>query len=122
MSEEKTFESFNDLNIPEALADALEDMGFVTPTPVQAASIPPGLERRDVLGIAATGTGKTAAFGIPLLSTLYYDPEPNALILAPTRELAAQIHKVLKKMATKLKLSSTLLVGGESFRKQKEEI
>lgn len=97
-------------------------MGFVKPTPVQAESILPGLKGLDILGTAQTGTGKTAAFGIPLLTRLFDDHKKQALILAPTRELAAQIDKVLKQMAKGLKLSGVLVVGGESFNRQLDEI
>ena len=78
-------------------------MGYETPTPIQSASIPHLLEGRDLLGVAQTGTGKTAAFALPLLQRLQEENEsvrprkPRALILAPTRELAIQIHSELEK-------------------------
>lgn len=116
---EDSFQKFDDLDIPKPLSCALERMGFLEPTPVQSATIPAGLKGRDVLGIAQTGTGKTAAFGIPMLTRLHNDNYPIGLILAPTRELAAQIHKVLEQMAAEgLKVHGTLIVGGESFKKQ----
>ena len=118
-----TFTLFSELNIPEPLKEALEEMGFTEPTPIQAQAIPPALTRKDILGLAQTGTGQTAAFGIPLLTTLYYDQKISALVLAPTRELAAQIHKVLKTMGgSGMKLKGALLVGGESFKRQKDEL
>lgn len=83
--------TFADLGLPEDILQAITDMGYVTPTPIQAASIPSLLERRDVVGIAQTGTGKTAAFGLPLIA--HMDPAEKsvqALVLAPTRELAMQ--------------------------------
>ena len=97
-------------------------MGFHTPTPIQAATIPAALEGRDVLGCAQTGTGKTGAFGIPLLTRLYPDPDHQALILAPTRELAAQIFRVLKEMSRGLKMRGVLLVGGESYSRQRDSV
>lgn len=97
-------------------------MGFVTPTPVQAESIPAALEGKDILGSAQTGTGKTASFGIPLLAKLHPNPGMKGLILAPTRELAAQIHKVLREMGNGMSLTGALVVGGESFARQKREI
>lgn len=97
-------------------------MGFVKPTPVQAEAIPPGLEGKDILGTAQTGTGKTGAFGIPLLTRLFDDPKKQALILAPTRELAAQIDKVLREMSRNMKLFGVLVVGGESMRRQIDDI
>lgn len=97
-------------------------MGFVTPTPVQASSILPALKGLDILGTAQTGTGKTAAFGIPMLTRLWEDSKKQALILAPTRELAAQIDKVLKQMTKGMKLNGVLVVGGESYKRQLDEI
>lgn len=73
------------------MGSALEEMGFTSPTPVQQATIPAALEGKDILGTAQTGTGKTEAFGIPILASLYKHSGKVALILAPTRELAAQI-------------------------------
>jgi len=121
MSDE-SFQVFADLDLPPALHQGLEKMKFVEPTPVQAATIPDALKGRDVLGIAQTGTGKTAAFGIPMLTRLFNDRYPIGLVLAPTRELAAQIHKVLEQMSSQgMKLHGALMVGGESFRKQSSQ-
>ncbi len=115
------FTKFSELTLPEALHAALQAMGFETPTPIQARAIPPAMEGKDVLGIAQTGTGKTGAFGIPLLNTLASDPAKRALILAPTRELATQIHLVLKTMGEGVGVKGILVLGGESFRRQKQE-
>ncbi len=115
-------ETFKDANLPPALAEALLRMGFEKPTPVQAASIPPALEGRDILGTAQTGTGKTGAFSIPMAAQLYSDSAKQGLILAPTRELAAQIHTVLRQMTKKLGLHGSLVVGGESFSRQVNEM
>ena len=88
---------FSDLGLAETLLRALEHEGYETPTPIQAQAIPSLLQGRDLLGIAQTGTGKTAAFALPILQRLLTDrrrPAPRttrALVLAPTRELAAQI-------------------------------
>ncbi len=97
-------------------------MKFQAPTPVQAASIPPALEGRDILGSAQTGTGKTGAFGVPLLALLYAEQGRQALIMAPSRELAAQIHRVLHQMGRPLGLRGVLVVGGESFGRQRDEL
>jgi len=118
----KKITSFTQLNLPSALAKALEKMKFLVPTPVQAASLPPGLAGIDILGTAQTGTGKTAAFGIPLLAKLSRQPGMKAVVLAPTRELAAQIHQVLLRMSEGTKLKGALLVGGESFLQQKLDV
>lgn len=104
------------------MGSALEEMGFTSPTPVQQATIPAALEGKDILGAAQTGTGKTGAFGIPILASLYKHPGKVALILAPTRELAAQIQKVLHQMSKGSSLVSTLVVGGESFQRQARDL
>lgn len=114
--------TFKELSLPAPLSETLEKMGFLVPTPIQAACIPRVLAGKDILGTAQTGTGKTAAFGVPLLSLLYPTPGKQALILSPTRELAAQIHRVLREMGKDLKLRGVLLVGGESFYRQKHEM
>lgn len=101
---------------------ALHRMNFLAPTPIQASAIPAGLAGRDVVGTAATGTGKTAAFGIPLLANLHDRPGEIGLILAPTRELAAQIHKVLRSIGDSSKLLGTVVVGGDSFHRQEREL
>lgn len=116
----ETFQTFQELNLPTTLASALHAMQFQAPTPIQAASIPPALTGRDILGTAQTGTGKTGAFGIPAMQFLNTQNEKQVLILAPTRELAAQIFDVLNQMARGSKLHGVLVVGGESFSRQAE--
>ena len=82
---------FSDLSLSAPILDAINEMGFETPTPIQAGSIPPLLQGRDIVGIAQTGTGKTAAFGLPLLSLIDAEQKHvQAVVLAPTRELAMQ--------------------------------
>ncbi len=97
-------------------------MNFLTPTPVQQETIPAALAGRDILATAQTGTGKTGAFGIPTLNALATNPKQQALILAPTRELAAQIFQVMKEMSVGLKRYGVLVVGGESFKRQADDI
>jgi len=97
-------------------------MSFVSPTAVQAGSIPPALSGKDVVGTAQTGTGKTAAFAVPMITALYDRPGKVGLVLAPTRELASQIHKVMRQMARGSRLEGALVVGGESFHRQTSEI
>jgi ATP-dependent RNA helicase RhlE len=102
------------------LLRALRDLNFTTPTPVQLAAIPPALAGRDVLASAQTGTGKTAAFGLPLLEAVLKLPRKrtNALILAPTRELAAQIVAHLQALARGSDLRVAAVFGGVGFRPQ----
>ena len=112
--------NFKEIDLPIKLHNVLESMGFCTPTPIQAKAIPVALEGRDLMGCAQTGTGKTAAFCVPLISHLLKSPPgPSALILAPTRELALQIRDVLKKMTAPFPaLYPTLLVGGAPMYSQ----
>ena len=84
-------ENFTALGLPQQLISALEKMNFATPTPIQAQAIPHALEGRDILGSAQTGTGKTAAFSIPLITHLIKNPQSMAIVMTPTRELAAQV-------------------------------
>ncbi|WP_152046104.1 DEAD/DEAH box helicase [Aureimonas psammosilenae] len=119
---------FKDLGLADVLLAALERAELVTPTPIQAQAIPPQLEGRDVLGIAQTGTGKTAAFALPLLDAmlkggLRAEPRrPLAVILAPTRELAIQIADSVKKLSDRTKLKYTTVFGGVSARPQAEAL
>lgn len=116
------FDSFDKLDLPSTIQRALEAMQFVTPTPIQARAIPPALAGKDVIGTAATGTGKTGAFGVPMMANLFDRPKITGLVLAPTRELAAQIHEVLKKIGHGSKMYGALVVGGESFGRQEREL
>src|ERR1700722_9777553 len=109
-------ESFQELGLPEFLGKSLKQMNFSKPTPVQAQAIPAALEGKDVIASAQTGTGKTAGFGIPLLTFLSKHPDQTALILTPTRELAAQVLEVLRKLTgTHFLGGSVLLIGGANM-------
>ena len=109
-------ESFQELGLPEFLGKSLKQMNFSKPTPVQAQAIPAALEGKDVIASAQTGTGKTAGFGIPLLTFLSKNPDQTALILTPTRELAAQVLEVLRKLTGAHHLGgSVLLIGGANM-------
>src|SRR5690606_25147626 len=89
---------FTDLGLPGPLLQALAAVGYESPSPIQAATIPPLLAGRDVLGQAQTGTGKTAAFALPILARIEPRPgKPQALVLAPTRELAIQVAEAFQK-------------------------
>ena len=111
---------FDALGLSPALLRAVRALGFTTPTPVQAEAIPPALAGRDVLASAQTGTGKTAAFGIPLLERLSPLPrkKTRALILAPTRELAAQIAQHLTELGKGTNLRVAAIYGGVGFGAQ----
>lgn len=112
---------FDMMNLPDALTKRIAEMGLIDPTPIQAQAIPYALNGRDVIGLAQTGTGKTAAFGIPLIAQLMSTNErvtpktARGLILAPTRELAGQIAQVLRAM-TDMKVQ--IVVGGVSINPQ----
>jgi ATP-dependent RNA helicase DeaD len=112
--------SFNDLKLPQALLDALRDVGYETPSPIQAATIPPLLEGRDLVGQAQTGTGKTAAFALPVLARVDVSKShTQALVLAPTRELAIQVAEAFQKYATKMPGFHVLpIYGGQPYGAQ----
>ena len=111
---------FHALGLSEPLLRDLSRSGLSTPTPVQAQAIPPALAGRDVIGCAQTGTGKTAAFVIPIIERLAVMPkgEPQALILAPTRELALQILTTIDKLGHSLGIAATVIVGGADMQAQ----
>ena len=122
MSSETT--PFAGLGLSPALLRALSDAGYTTPTPIQAQAIPPALNGRDLLGAAQTGTGKTAAFGLPLLQKLARETpakgprKPRALVLVPTRELAVQVADSLKTYGRHLRLNVTMIFGGVGMQPQ----
>ncbi len=111
---------FNTLGLHSDVLRALADVGYESPSPIQAATIPPLLEGRDVLGQAQTGTGKTAAFALPILSRLQLRPgKPQALVLAPTRELAIQVAEAFQRYAAHLPGLQVLpIYGGQSYGPQ----
>jgi superfamily II DNA/RNA helicase len=113
--------TFAQLEVPPGLHQALQRMGFLRMTPIQAATIAPALKGRDVLGSSQTGTGKTAAFAVPGLAWLYRNPGAQMLVLAPTRELATQTFRVLRQLGREMKLKGSLVLGGESFSRQSRE-
>jgi superfamily II DNA/RNA helicase len=114
--------SFSTLGLSEKVVSAVASAGYKTPTPIQEQAIPHVLARRDVLGIAQTGTGKTAAFTLPMLTLLEQGRArarmPRMLILEPTRELAAQVEESFVKYGANHKLNVALLIGGVSFDDQ----
>ena len=116
-------ENFNQFDLPAPLLESLERLKFTTPTPIQAATIPLALAGRDILGSAQTGTGKTGAFGIPLIAKLLNDRQSSALILTPTRELASQVLLALQNMLGRNSpIKTALIIGGEPMGKQLGQI
>ncbi|WP_281994523.1 DEAD/DEAH box helicase [Ruegeria faecimaris] len=113
---------FNELNLNPKVLKAIEEAGYETPTPIQEGAIPPALEGKDVLGIAQTGTGKTASFTLPMITLLARGRArarmPRSLVLCPTRELAAQVAENFDTYSKHLKLTKALLIGGVSFKEQ----
>ncbi|MFQ6549051.1 DEAD/DEAH box helicase [Aestuariibius sp. 2305UL40-4] len=113
---------FSDLKLDPKVLKAIDAAGYTEPTPIQAGAIPPALEGRDVLGIAQTGTGKTASFTLPMITMLKRGRArarmPRSLVLAPTRELAAQVAENFDVYAQHTKLTKALLIGGVSFKEQ----
>src|ERR1700692_194816 len=113
---------FSKLGLSDKVLAAVKAAGYTTPTPIQEQAIPHVLARRDVLGIAQTGTGKTAAFVLPMLTMLEQGRArarmPRTLILEPTRELAAQVEESFAKYGVNHKLNVALLIGGVSFDDQ----
>ena len=118
--------TFADLGLSPKVLEAVTAAGYVTPTPIQAAAIPVANEGRDVLGIAQTGTGKTASFVLPMLTRLERGRArarmPRSLILAPTRELAAQVEEHFNRFGGNHKLTVALLIGGVSFDEQNKRL
>ncbi|GGG92527.1 DEAD/DEAH box helicase [Glycocaulis albus] len=116
--------TFDDLGLSPNLLAAIKDAGYTAPTPIQAGAIPVALTGRDVLGIAQTGTGKTASFTLPLIERLSRGRArarmPRSLILCPTRELADQVAQNVRLYAKNHKLTMALLIGGVAFQPQKE--
>ncbi len=116
-------ENFEMLGLPEALNRTLTAMQFTKPTPIQIQAIPPALSGRDILGSAQTGTGKTAAFGIPLVAWLMSNPSGSAVVMTPTRELAVQVLSQLRTMIGKeIAIKTALLIGGEQIQRQIKQL
>ena len=114
-------DTFYGLGIAPGILTILEKGGFKVPTPIQAQSIPVALEGKDLIGIAQTGTGKTLAFGIPLIQRVF-EKKGFALVVVPTRELAAQVYESLGQVGAPLGLKAATLIGGESMTKQLRDL
>src|SRR3954465_11502810 len=115
--------SFADLGLSEPMLAALRDVGYETPSPIQVQAIPPLLEGRDVIGQAQTGTGKTAAFGLPLLE--YVDPDDpdiQALVLTPTRELCIQVTQAIRAYGARKGVDVVAVFGGAPTKTQQAQL
>ncbi|HSX14872.1 MAG TPA: DEAD/DEAH box helicase [Candidatus Saccharimonadales bacterium] len=114
--------TFNDFGLMPELERTIAERGFSIPTPIQDGAIKPALAGRDIIGIANTGTGKTAAFVLPIIQALKHQPNQTALIIAPTRELAIQIDEEFRAFARGLRLYSALIVGGAGINRQVSQL
>lgn len=114
--------AFSKLGLSDALAFAVQEMGYTEPTPIQAQSIPVVLEGRDLIGSAQTGTGKTAAFALPIIQRLGGHGPLRCLVLEPTRELALQVEEAFQKYAKFTDLRVTIVYGGVGYGKQVEDL
>lgn len=117
-SEEIIQTTFSQFNIADYLKVNIQNKGYTNPTPIQLQAIPPILEGRDLIGIANTGTGKTAAFLIPIIDKIFKDKSQKALIITPTRELAVQINDELRAFSQNMSIYSALLIGGSNMHRQ----
>jgi ATP-dependent RNA helicase DeaD len=115
---------FEELNLPTPILSAITELGFVEPTPIQQQSIPALLAGKDVLGEAQTGTGKTAAFGLPLLARLDANLNaPQMLVVCPTRELAIQVAEAITDFAKNIRgLNIATVYGGQSYTIQNRDL
>ena len=115
--------AFSKLGLSEAMVKGVQAMGYVEPTPIQLRAIPLILDKRDVIGSAQTGTGKTAAFALPILSQLgHHQPQPRLLILEPTRELAAQVETAIRDFARFTDLRVAVVFGGVGYGAQRDAL
>ncbi len=116
--------TFEQLNLPISLKKAIDDLGFTTPTPIQAKAFPIVMSGRDVMGIAQTGTGKTFAYLLPILKQwkFVHTDIPRVLILVPTRELVVQVHEEIEKLTKYMSVRSLAVYGGVNINTQKKDI
>lgn len=114
--------NFNDFNLKTELQNAINEAGFKQPSPIQQDAIPVVLQGRDIVGQAHTGTGKTAAFGLPILNMLKVNGDVEAVVIVPTRELAMQVSDELYKFGKFLKINTATVYGGQSYSRQLKHI
>jgi len=117
-----TRDSFYGLGIAPGLLEVVDSLHFTVPTPIQHKTIPTAIEGKDVIGVAQTGTGKTLAFGIPMIQRLAAQRHGRGLVLAPTRELAIQINEALVKLAHAFNMKTVVIIGGESVYAQVQRL
>jgi ATP-dependent RNA helicase DeaD len=122
MTQTPVTKAFSDFGLPATLLKGVEKAGFETPSPIQEAAIPAVLAGKDVIGQAQTGTGKTAAWGLPLMARLAFDKSVEALILTPTRELAMQVADELFRLGLFANVKTACVVGGQSLERQVEVV
>ena len=115
-------ENFLSFNLEPTLIESIAKINFKTPTPIQAKAIPIALVGRDILGTAQTGTGKTAAFGIPIVNYLLKTKKVTSLIITPTRELASQVMQTMNNLVGRGNIRTALLIGGDSMQKQLKQM
>ncbi len=117
-TQQTSSQNFSDFKLSDYLKVNIQNKGYKIPTPIQIQSIPAILEGRDLIGLANTGTGKTAAFLIPIIDKIFKDRNQKAFIITPTRELAVQINEELKSFSQNMSLYSGLLIGGSNMHRQ----
>ena len=118
----KTQTNFNGLSIDQKILDVISRLGFATPTSIQQKAIPVAIEGKDIIGIAQTGTGKTLAFGIPMVQQILKTGAGKGLIILPTRELALQVNEELQKIGRGFGIKTAVLIGGAPIGRQIREI
>src|SRR3989344_4823417 len=111
---------FYRLGIAPNILAALDKLKFTVPTPIQEQSIPQALEGKDIIGVAQTGTGKTLAFGIPMIQAAL--GRKHGLVVLPTRELALQVHEAFRKISEPFHIKTAILIGGEPIRRQIDQL
>ena len=120
---DELMKNFDGLGLHSVLQQSLKFMKYTVPTPIQAEAIPPALDGRDILGSAQTGTGKTAAFAIPLVEALLNDERAGAIVLTPTRELGKQVMEIMRQLiGPKSKINTAFLIGGDPYAKQNKQL
>ena len=119
---QNVLQDFESFNLHETLKQNISALGYLIPTPIQAQAIKPILEGRDVIGLASTGTGKTAAFLIPLINKIYLNRDQKTLIIVPTRELALQINEEFRSLSRNMSLYSASIIGGSNMHRQIQDL